>query len=210
MKCFFCLFVSRRLWTRWKRGADVRACPPRAAWKPAGGRWPDSGKSAISYWKSMTTPSWWNTTIATGAHPLRSWGASGGNSSKIWSSWKALPTTAGRIEFWVSLARAGAFVQRTVWTLTAVNHCAVVAATWRGMWRLSGSVDATITGAATRFVKSARSAGSDTCVTRAWILPVSSLNPFTPKSDQVQISPAVSPEILHYTVWRTCGFFVAH
>ena len=31
----------------------------------------------------------------------------------------------------------------------------------------------------------------------------SSFNPFTPESDQCQISPAVSPEILHHTVWRT-------
>ena len=29
------------------------------------------------------------------------------------------------------------------------------------------------------------------------------LNPFTPKSDQFQISPAASPEILDYTVCRT-------
>ena len=28
-------------------------------------------------------------------------------------------------------------------------------------------------------------------------------NPFTPKSDQFQISPAASPEILHHTVWLT-------
>ena len=28
-------------------------------------------------------------------------------------------------------------------------------------------------------------------------------NPFTPKSDQFQISPAAWPEILHHTVWRT-------
>ena len=28
-------------------------------------------------------------------------------------------------------------------------------------------------------------------------------NPFTIKSDQVQISPAASPVILHHTVWRT-------
>ena len=27
-------------------------------------------------------------------------------------------------------------------------------------------------------------------------------NPFTPKSNQFQIFPAVSPEILHHTVWR--------
>ena len=31
-------------------------------------------------------------------------------------------------------------------------------------------------------------------------------NPFTPKSDQLQISPAASPEILHYTVQRTWLF----
>ena len=29
---------------------------------------------------------------------------------------------------------------------------------------------------------------------------------FTPNSDQFQISPAASPEILHHTVWRTCLF----
>ena len=29
------------------------------------------------------------------------------------------------------------------------------------------------------------------------------INPFTPKSDQCQISPAPSPEISHHTVWRT-------
>ena len=29
------------------------------------------------------------------------------------------------------------------------------------------------------------------------------ITPFTPKSDQCQISPAASPEILHHTVWRT-------
>ena len=32
------------------------------------------------------------------------------------------------------------------------------------------------------------------------------LNPFTPKSDQLQISPAASPERLHNTVWRTWLF----
>ena len=32
------------------------------------------------------------------------------------------------------------------------------------------------------------------------------MNPFTPKSDQCQISPAASPEILHHTVWRTWLF----
>ena len=35
------------------------------------------------------------------------------------------------------------------------------------------------------------------------------LNPFNLKSDQFQIFPAVSPEILHRTVWRTC-FFIAY
>ena len=38
---------------------------------------------------------------------------------------------------------------------------------------------------------------------QSWI---GSFNPFTPKSDQCQISPAASPEILHYTVWRTWVF----
>ena len=32
------------------------------------------------------------------------------------------------------------------------------------------------------------------------------INPFTPKSDQCQISPVASPEILHHTVWRTWLF----
>ena len=35
---------------------------------------------------------------------------------------------------------------------------------------------------------------------------VGCVNPFTPKSDQLQISPAASPEILHHTVWRTWVF----
>ena len=35
------------------------------------------------------------------------------------------------------------------------------------------------------------------------------LNPFIPKSDQYQISPAASPEILHHTVWRT-WLFIAY
>ena len=38
-----------------------------------------------------------------------------------------------------------------------------------------------------------------------WLL----VNPFTPKSDQCQISPAASPEMLHHTVWRT-WLFVAY
>ena len=32
------------------------------------------------------------------------------------------------------------------------------------------------------------------------------LNPFDPKRDQLQISPAASPNILHHTVWRTWLF----
>ena len=35
------------------------------------------------------------------------------------------------------------------------------------------------------------------------------INPFTPESDQFQISPAASPEILHHTVWRT-WLFIAY
>ena len=34
-------------------------------------------------------------------------------------------------------------------------------------------------------------------------------NPFTPKSDQCQISPAASPEIYHHTVWRS-WLFIAY
>ena len=33
-----------------------------------------------------------------------------------------------------------------------------------------------------------------------------SVTPFTPKSDQFQVSPAASPEILHHTIWRTWLF----
>ena len=33
-------------------------------------------------------------------------------------------------------------------------------------------------------------------------------NPLTPESDQFQISPAHSPEILHHTVWRTWLFIL--
>ena len=32
---------------------------------------------------------------------------------------------------------------------------------------------------------------------------IHTINPFTPRSDQLQISPAASPEISHHTVWRT-------
>ena len=35
------------------------------------------------------------------------------------------------------------------------------------------------------------------------------VNPLAPKSDQRQISPAASPEIVHRTVWRT-WLFIAH
>ena len=38
---------------------------------------------------------------------------------------------------------------------------------------------------------------------------ISSNNPFTPESDQYQISPAASPEILHHTVRRT-WIFIAY
>ena len=34
------------------------------------------------------------------------------------------------------------------------------------------------------------------------------LNPFSPKSDQLQISPAASPQILHHPLWRTWLFIV--
>ena len=37
----------------------------------------------------------------------------------------------------------------------------------------------------------------------------STINPFTPKSDQCQISPGASAEILHPTVWRT-WLFIAY
>ena len=40
-------------------------------------------------------------------------------------------------------------------------------------------------------------------------LGVEAVNPFTPKSDQVQISPAPSPVILHHTAWRT-WLFIAY
>ena len=42
-----------------------------------------------------------------------------------------------------------------------------------------------------------------------WALPADSFNPFTPKSDQVQISPVASTVILHHTVWRT-WLFIAY
>ena len=37
-------------------------------------------------------------------------------------------------------------------------------------------------------------------------LGIERVNPSTPKSDQVQISPVASPVILHHTVWRTWPF----
>ena len=37
-------------------------------------------------------------------------------------------------------------------------------------------------------------------------VPSLTFNPFTPKSDQFQIFPPASPEILHRTVWRTWLF----
>ena len=50
-----------------------------------------------------------------------------------------------------------------------------------------------------------------TCVPKAQGNPPPSLsvNPFTPESDQCQISPAASPEILHHTVRRT-WLFIAY
>ena len=51
------------------------------------------------------------------------------------------------------------------------------------------------------------------CLTFPYVWPPSSeqdtFNPFTPKSDQIQISPAASPVILHHTVWRT-WLFIAY
>ena len=45
---------------------------------------------------------------------------------------------------------------------------------------------------------------------KCWVLgQVLTFNPFTPKSDQFQISPAASPEIWHHTVWRT-WLFIAY
>ena len=38
------------------------------------------------------------------------------------------------------------------------------------------------------------------------LLAILDVNPFAPKSDQFQISPAASPEILPHTVWRTWPF----
>ena len=39
-----------------------------------------------------------------------------------------------------------------------------------------------------------------------WSIIFKVINPFTPESDQCQISPVASPEILHHTVWRTWLF----
>ena len=47
----------------------------------------------------------------------------------------------------------------------------------------------------------------DTQIVQKYIFPT--FNPFTAKSDQFQISPAASPEILHHTVWRT-WLFIAY
>ena len=44
----------------------------------------------------------------------------------------------------------------------------------------------------------------------SWIFSfLNTFNPFTPKSDQCQISPAASPIIVHHTVWRT-WLFITH
>ena len=41
-------------------------------------------------------------------------------------------------------------------------------------------------------------------------LAASLITTFTPKSDQFQISPAASQEILHHTVWRTWLWIIAY
>ena len=41
------------------------------------------------------------------------------------------------------------------------------------------------------------------------VSPLKVANPVTPRSDQFQISPSASPEILHHTVWRT-WLFIAY
>ena len=53
---------------------------------------------------------------------------------------------------------------------------------------------------------------TDTCLLKRfggcmfWAWEWEGLNPFTPKSDQLQISPSASPGILCHTVWRTWVF----
>ena len=47
---------------------------------------------------------------------------------------------------------------------------------------------------------------SNTLLVYALDLKSQALNPFAPKSDQCQISPAASPEMLHHTVWRLWRF----
>ena len=47
------------------------------------------------------------------------------------------------------------------------------------------------------------------CRTFSVHLGLPDINHFTPKSDQVQISPVASPVILHHTVWRT-WLFIAY
>ena len=42
-----------------------------------------------------------------------------------------------------------------------------------------------------------------------YLIIIFALNPFTPESDQCQISPPAPPEILHHTVWRT-WLFIAY
>ena len=46
------------------------------------------------------------------------------------------------------------------------------------------------------------------CMVYFWFLSIAP-PPFTPKSDQFQISPAASPEILHHAVWRI-WLFIAY
>ena len=47
------------------------------------------------------------------------------------------------------------------------------------------------------------------CCRRRGVKSWKCLNPFTPKSDQCQISPAASAEILHHAVWRTWLFIAS-
>ena len=56
--------------------------------------------------------------------------------------------------------------------------------------------------------RSGRAAGDYSCIVFVRFLSLR-FNPFTPESDQCQISPAASPEILHHTVRRT-WLFIAY
>ena len=78
-------------------------------------------------------------------------------------------------------------------------HC------WMGTWR-------TMTGTlATPAISSAAAQLWCSWHSHMWLEPSGTydLNPLTPESDQCQISPAASPEILHHTVRRT-WLFIAY